>query len=278
MPELPEVETIARFLREGGRGQAGILGVRIAGVGLGWPRTLATSLSLDELQARLVGQTIRGIGRRAKFLCFDLDFGVLLFHLRMSGDLVLRPTADPPGKYDRFWLDLADGMRLAFDDPRKFGRVWWAADPGEVLAALGPEPLGDEFTPERLYALLQSRSRQLKPSLMDQGFIAGLGNIYTDEALHRARLHPLRLTSELSRDEAGRLWQAIRDVLAEGIARQGASIDWVYRGGDFQNSFRVYQRTGEPCPNCGSPIERITVGQRGTHFCPVCQPFIESAT
>jgi formamidopyrimidine-DNA glycosylase len=278
MPELPEVETIARFLRDGGRGQAGILRARIAGVGLGWSRTLAISLSTEELEARLVGQTIRGIGRRAKFLCFELDFGVLLFHLRMSGDLVLRPQNDPPGKYDRFWLDLADGRRLAFEDPRKFGRVWWAAEPGEVLAELGPEPLNDDFTPERLYALLRSRSRQLKPSLMDQSLIAGLGNIYTDEALHRAKLHPLRLTSGLSRDEAYNLWQAIRDVLTEGIARQGASIDWVYRGGDFQNAFRVYQRTGEPCPNCGAPIERITVGQRGTHFCPVCQPFIESGT
>jgi formamidopyrimidine-DNA glycosylase len=275
MPELPEVETIARFLRNGGREQAGILGAQIAGVELMWPRTLASQLTLEELRDRLVGQTVRGIGRRAKFLRIDLDFGALLFHLRMSGDLIIRSAKAAPGAYDRFWIDFTDGRRLAFDDPRKFGRVWWVADPEELLAPLGPEPLGDEFTPDRLHSMLQTRRRQLKPALLDQSFIAGLGNIYTDEALHRARLHPLRQANGLTRDESERLWRAIREVLSEGIARQGSSIDWAYRGGDFQNYFRVYQRTGEPCPNCGAPIERIVVGQRGTHFCPVCQALIE---
>jgi formamidopyrimidine-DNA glycosylase len=119
---------------------------------------------------------------------------------------------------------------------------------------------------------LGGRQRLLKPLLLDQGFLAGLGNIYTDEALHLARLHPNRIAGQLSDEEAGRLWVAIRAVLDEGIRRQGASIDWVYRGGDFQNSFRVYQRTGLPCPVCGTVIVRRVVGQRGTHFCPVCQP------
>jgi formamidopyrimidine-DNA glycosylase len=118
---------------------------------------------------------------------------------------------------------------------------------------------------------LRNRKRQLKPLLLDQGFLAGLGNIYTDEALFLAKLHPLTLSNAISKKKADGLWLAIREVLEEGIRRNGASIDWVYRGGDFQNHFRVYGRTGEPCPICKTPVERITVGQRGTHFCPHCQ-------
>ncbi len=122
-----------------------------------------------------------------------------------------------------------------------------------------------------MHHLLGWRRRQLKPLLLDQSFIAGLGNIYTDEALHIARLHPQMLSDEVTHHQAERLWMGIRQVLLEGIRRNGASIDWVYRGGEFQNYFRVYQRTGQPCPECGTPVERIVVGQRGTHFCPVCQ-------
>ena len=119
---------------------------------------------------------------------------------------------------------------------------------------------------------MQTRQRQLKPLLLDQTFLAGLGNIYTDEALHLAGLHPLTPANRLDPAEAARLLEAIRAILQDGIRRNGASIDWVYRGGDFQNNFRVYQRTGQPCPVCGTPVERIMVGQRCTHFCPVCQP------
>jgi formamidopyrimidine-DNA glycosylase len=143
-----------------------------------------------------------------------------------------------------------------------------------VLGNLGPEPLDEGFTADALHAMLQTRRRQLKPLLLDQTFLAGLGNSYTDEALHTAGLHPLRLTDSLNAAEAQALWTAIRAVLNEGIRRNGASIDWVYRGGDFQNTFRVYQRTGQACPVCGAPVERILVGQRGTHFCPRCQPAV----
>jgi formamidopyrimidine-DNA glycosylase len=142
-----------------------------------------------------------------------------------------------------------------------------------VVGGLGPEPFDPLFTADVLHARLHAFRRQIKPLLLDQTFIAGLGNIYTDEALHQARVHPLRLSDSLSFEESSRLWQAIRDVLSEGIRRNGASIDWVYRGGDFQNAFHVYQRTGHPCPVCGTPVERIAVGQRGTHFCPNCQPY-----
>ncbi len=141
-----------------------------------------------------------------------------------------------------------------------------------MVSKLGPEPLDLSLTPDDFFNRLQLRSRQLKPLLLDQTFIAGLGNIYTDEALHLARLHPLRGSDTLTYQEAERLLAAIRTVLTEGIRTEGASIDWVYRGGGFQNNFRVYGRAGEPCPVCGTPIERIIVGQRGTHFCPVCQP------
>jgi formamidopyrimidine-DNA glycosylase len=201
-----------------------------------------------------------------------LPASTLLIHLRMSGDILLAPEDSPPQPHDRLLLYLDNGLRLAFNDTRKFGRAWLVADPQEITGSLGPEPLSPDFTAEGLYEGLQRHRRQLKPLLLDQTFIAGLGNIYTDEALHAAGLHPLVLSHSLTRPQAERLWESIRFVLQEGIRRQGASIDWVYRGGDFQNYFRAYQRTGEPCPVCGQPIVRITVGQRSTHFCPHCQP------
>jgi formamidopyrimidine-DNA glycosylase len=158
-----------------------------------------------------------------------------------------------------------------FNDTRKFGRVWLVRDPNEVVGGLGPEPLSEEFTSQALYESLQSRRRQLKPLLLDQSFLAGLGNIYTDEALHRARLHPLTVSDSVNREQAQALWDAIREVLQEGLRRNGASIDWVYRGGEFQNYFRVYDREGQPCPVCGTMILRLVIGQRGTHVCPGCQ-------
>jgi formamidopyrimidine-DNA glycosylase len=162
-------------------------------------------------------------------------------------------------------------MTLVFSDPRKFGRIWLVDDPSVIFQTLGPEPLSGEFTPTWLDTALCAQRRQLKPLLLDQSFLAGLGNIYTDEALHMARLHPLTPSNSITAEEAEILWMAIRQVLEEGIRRNGASIDWVYRGGDFQNHFRVYGRQGKPCPVCGTIIERIVVGQRGTHFCPKCQ-------
>jgi formamidopyrimidine-DNA glycosylase len=144
-------------------------------------------------------------------------------------------------------------------------------DPEEVTSGLGAEPLSEDFTAQVLYESLQTRRRQLKPLLLDQSFLAGLGNIYTDEALHKARLHPLATSDSVNREQAGALWEAIREVLEEGIRRNGTSIDWVYRGGEFQNYLRVYNRAGQPCPVCGTEIVRLVVGQRGTHMCPDCQ-------
>ena len=273
MPELPEVETIARALRQGGRGGPALVGQRIQKAHLFWPRSLAEPTPA-EFERRICGQQIREIGRRGKFLVFGLDVDSLLIHLRMSGDLLVELQSAPIATHHRLMLDLEENLRLAFNDPRKFGRIWLVADPECILANLGPEPLDPAFTPDDLYSRLQKTSRQLKPLLLDQSFIAGLGNIYTDEALHLAGLHPVQTAQRSITDaQAVRLWESIRAVLVDGIQRQGASIDWVYRGGDFQNYFRVYQRTGQPCPVCGTPVERMVLGQRGTHFCPVCQPF-----
>jgi len=272
MPELPEVETIARALREGAKSaQDALLGRRIESAEVLWPRTLA-NLSAQVFSAQICGQSFRAVTRRGKFLVFPLSSDTLLIHLRMSGDMRVEGIQDNPVlKHDRLVLNLDNNKRLAFNDTRKFGRAWLLEDPQEVLGSLGPEPFNASLDATSFHEMLTARSRQLKPLLMDQSFMAGLGNIYTDEALHLARLHPLRLSATLSPAEAGRLLAAMRAVLSEGIRRNGASIDWVYRGGDFQNHFRVYGRTGESCPECGGAIERLVVGQRGTHICPNCQ-------
>ncbi len=274
MPELPEVETIVNQLRLGGGAVPSLLGRRITGVQLLWERTLETP-SPAEFQERIAGQAIEDIWRRGKFAVFSLSSDTLLIHLRMSGDLLVEPLSAPLAPHHRLILELDQGLRLAFNDARKFGRAWLVADPETVLKDLGPEPLDPGLTSENFYQRLKSHQRQLKPLLLDQTFLAGLGNIYADEALHLAKLHPLTLASSLTFQQAEQLLESIRRVLQEGIRRNGATIDWVYRGGDFQNYFRVYQRTGEPCPVCGTPIQRITVGQRGTHFCPTCQSLRE---
>ncbi len=264
MPELPEVETIANGLRPL------LAGRSILSAELRWERSLALPAPA-EFRRRIAGQSILAVSRRAKFLVLHLSLDHLLIHLRMSGDLWLKEPGYSAGKHDRLLLALDDGTSLVFNDTRKFGRVWLTARPEEVLGKLGPEPLDPAFTSEAFAARLGERRRRLKPLLLDQTFLAGLGNIYTDEALHLARLHPLSLSQQVTPDEAAALFQAIRTVLQDGIAHNGASIDWVYRGGQFQNYFRVYDRSGRPCPVCGTNIRRIIVGQRSTHFCPHCQ-------
>lgn len=277
MPELPEVETIVRALANGGREGPAITGRIIQTGEIYWPRSVAAPAP-EQFLARLPGKRIASVKRRAKFIWLDLESESLLIHLRMSGDLrVLPADGAAPAVHDRLALDFEDGQRLVFNDPRKFGRVWLTEDPSSVLGGLGPEPFDPLLTAQTFHAMLSARSRQLKPLLMDQSFLAGLGNIYTDEALHLARLHPLKNSADLSITQAGDLLAAIRSVLEAGIQRNGASIDWMYRGGDFQNHFRAYGRTGLPCPVCGTPIQRMVVGQRGTHYCPVCQPFSSSA-
>ncbi len=264
MPELPEVETFARSLRPE------LTGRIVQSANLLWTRTLA-SPSPQNFTEQIIGREITGVGRRAKYLDIQLAELHLFIHLRMSGDLWMRPLPYQPEKHDRLILELSDGRVLVFNDTRKFGRAWLTPHPEDVIGSLGPEPFDPVFTPQELHTRLLQHHRQVKPLLLDQSFLAGLGNIYTDEALHLSGLHPLRISDTIKFDEARRLYHAIQAVLMAGIEHNGASIDWVYRGGDFQNYFRVYGREGKPCPVCGAPIERLIVGQRGTHVCPQCQ-------
>lgn len=268
MPELPEVETIARKLRPE------LVGKSIVKADLLWSRTLAVP-GPAKFHRQIIGQEIQSVGRRAKYFVIKLSHYHLFIHLRMSGDLYIKEENTTPEKHDRLIFSLADDdgnvSKLVFNDTRKFGRVWLVRDPNEVVGGLGPEPLSKDFSAQILYERLQSRHRQLKPLLLDQSFLAGLGNIYTDEALHKARLHPLVRSDSVNREQAEALWGAIRAVLQEGIRRNGASIDWVYRGGEFQNYFRVYDRKGQPCPVCGTEIVRLVIGQRSTYVCPECQ-------
>lgn len=271
MPELPEVETIARILRCGKEGVCPITGKQVQQTRVFWAKTLANSTAKN-LENTLKGQVVREISRRGKFIVIQFEQASLLIHLRMSGDLrVEMAEKDCWLKHDRLALEFTDGWRLVFNDPRKFGRAWIVTDTSDILGDLGPEPFDQSLTASAFHQMLVSRNRQLKPLLLDQTFLAGLGNIYTDEALHLAKLHPLRRSDTLSMEVARVLLKAIRVILQKGIQRNGASIDWVYRGGEFQNHFRVYQRQGQPCKVCGTIIQRILVGQRGTHFCPTCQ-------
>jgi formamidopyrimidine-DNA glycosylase len=271
MPESPEVETIARNLREGTAGCFALPGLTISGIKLYWPKTLMEP-SAEIFEDILPGQVVKDVKRRAKYLVISLSRHTILIHLRMSGDLLTCADDVNPGlKHIRFEMEFLEGGRLLFNDPRKFGRIWVVEDPQAILGKLGPEPLDESFTAEEFYSLLHSKKRMIKSLLLDQNFIAGLGNIYTDESLHHAGIHPLTISKNLNLQTSKRLLESIRQVLKDGIQRNGSSIDWVYRGGEYQNNFRVYGRTGQACNVCGAIIERIVIGQRGTHLCPKCQ-------
>ncbi len=270
MPELPEVETFRRHLLQGSSGAPSILGKKIRDAELLWERTLASPTPAEFLQ-RIKGQYVTGVGRRGKYLIIQLAKDALIFHLRMSGEIIVEKKTNPPGLHYRLILNFSDQDRLAFNNIRKFGRAWLISDQEEFPANLGPEPLADDFTPERFQKILGSCSRGLKYFLLDQEMIAGLGNIYTDEALHRAKLHPTIKTDSLAFTEIHKLWESIRGVLTEAIQNQGSSIDWMYRGGDYQKYLSVYNLEGEPCRSCQAPIKKIRIAQRSTYFCPSCQ-------
>lgn len=272
MPELPEVETVVRILRPR------LVGRTVTGASVRWRRTVGAR----DFERKVIGARVVRVWRRAKFIVADLErnsapAGSIVGHLRMTGMLHVQPTGYERGPHDRVELALDDGKTLHFTDPRKFGRMQFHANPQLVLSELGPEPLSDEFTAQWFHSALHARRRSLKTLLLDQTFVAGLGNIYVDESLHRAGLHPLARSDRITPASAAKLRDAIRAVLAEAIAREGSSFDAWYRtpdgnAGSFQDEFRVYGREGEPCTKCSTPIERIVVGQRGTHFCPRCQP------
>ncbi|MFT5050892.1 MAG: formamidopyrimidine-DNA glycosylase [Chlamydiales bacterium] len=278
MPELPEVETTVRMVRPGLQGRT------IRGLRVGWERSLG-GMSSAQFGRRVRGARIAQVSRRAKYIVLSLErsgspSGFIFVHLRMSGRLCIATPAAPLEAglvaYTRVRLKLDRG-ELAFVDVRKFGRFVFVNEREEITAGLGPEPLGKEFTESGFRQALGVRKRLLKPLLLDQTFLAGLGNIYVDEALHRAGLHPQRRSDRVPAAAVGRLYREIRATLSEAIEREGSSFDGFYRTpegqpGQYQAQFRVYGRTGRPCLTCGRAIKRIVVGQRGTHFCTRCQP------
>jgi formamidopyrimidine-DNA glycosylase len=217
------------------------------------------------------------VGRRGKYLMLRLTRDWLLFHLKMSGRLQLADGGEPADPHAHVVFSLTDGRELRFHDTRKFGRVYLVADPDEVVGGLGPEPLGEGLTEAGFVAALASRRGRLKPLLLDQTFLAGLGTLYTDEALWLAKLHPLMHADRLSGADAKRLLTAIRSVLEDAIGARGSTITSPgFRTldgapGTMSPRLAVFRRTGEPCPRCGTPIERIVVGQRSTHLCGRCQ-------
>lgn len=272
MPELPEVETVVRLIR------GPVEGRRIVGATVHWRRTVGAR----DFEARVTGARIVRVWRRAKYIVIDLErrskpAGAIVGHLRMTGRLHVEARGVDPGPYKKVELALDDGRVLHFVDVRKFGRFEYVEDAERELADIGPEPLSDAFTPDWFHAALRAKRRVLKPLLLDQTFLAGLGNIYVDESLHRSGLHPLAKSDRVKPDAAARLRDQIRAVLSEAIEREGSSFDVFYRTpegnpGSYQDQFRVYGRDGEPCRACGTIIERLVVGQRGTHVCPRCQP------
>ncbi len=278
MPELPEVQSLINSLGHGDADTPSILNLTIADARIFWQKTIAEP-DVPLFTNLICNQSIIQLNRRGKFLHFVLSDLHLLLHLRMSGDLQMEnPTGldntTPERKHDRVHLNFTNGWRLVFIDPRKFGRMWLVEDPQVIFGNLGPEPLSQDFTSQQFYEMLSGYHRQIKPLLLDQRFLAGLGNIYTDESLFLACIHPLRSSDDLSVQEADTLLNSIRQTLNQAIINNGTSIDWIYRGGNYQSKLNVYQQTGKACKVCGCPIERISVGQRGTHYCPVCQPII----
>ena len=276
MPELPEVETVVNDLLA-----SGIVGRTITGARVFWPRSVAMPSAEAFCQA-LPGRAIERVWRRAKYLIMDLSGGEhLLAHLRMSGRIHLVAMDEPRAKHEHIVIDLDDGRQLRLHDTRKFGRMYLVRELDAVLGHLGPEPLSGDFTADILLARLHEHDRQMKPLLLDQAFLAGLGNIYTDEALWEAQIHPCRRSSSISEEEARRLHRAIQSVLRRGIENAGTSLgngkanfySVKKRQGRNAQALNVFRRTDLPCPRCATRIERIIVGQRSTHLCPFCQPF-----
>ncbi len=274
MPELPEVQTIVNDLNA-----ADLIGITIRTAGVFWPRTVAEP-SPSLFCRQIKGQKFTAIRRRGKYLVFEVDDGhTMLLHLRMSGRLHLVSADVPRNKHEHVILGFNDGRQLRFHDTRKFGRLHLLKDPERILERQGLEPLEAGFTAKALAERLKYRKRLLKPLLLDQTFIAGLGNIYVDEALWEAKLHPCRQAASLSTSEIKVLHRTIPRVLKKGLKNLGTTLGTgkgnfysvANRRGRNKDQLKVFRRAGLACPRCESSIERIIVGQRSTHICSNCQ-------
>lgn len=273
MPELPEVETVRRSLLEGGLAGLRIRKVRVDHQdAVHWP-------DAGRFARELVGQRIDGVRRRGKFLLLDLDDRTLVCHLRMTGRLWLSLAAEPELTHTHVVFDLSDGRQLRFRDVRRFGGFTLLEPDGSMapalLGRLGPEP--EQLTPDAFAAACARRGRSpVKSLLLDQSFVAGIGNIYADEALHRAGVHPVRTCGSLSKQELRDVRLALRAVLRDALRHHGTTFldfrDGQGEPGAFQAFLRVYGREGLPCRRCGTPVAKMRVAARGTHFCPRCQP------
>ena len=266
MPELPEVETIKNEL------SPHVLGRAVKSVDIFWDKMVRRP-SLAAFKRGVIGKKILRLSRRGKYLFFHLDGGgVLVMHMKMTGSLLVDPRDD---KYSRAVFHLDDGTTVHFRDPRKFGVMWLAEDESAVNDMLGVEPFDPSFTTAALGKILKDRKSPVKPVLLDQSVIAGIGNMYADEALFEAKIHPLRPAGSLDESEVKKLHHAIRHVLRKALAKGGASIRNYIRPsgepGNAHDEFVVAHGVGKDCPGCGGPIERIVVRGRGTYICPHCQ-------
>jgi len=274
MPELPEVQTIVNELNA-----ANIAGKTIMGAKVFWSRTIAEP-SARAFCSRIKGKKISAIRRRGKFIVFDFNKkDHMLLHLRMSGRLHLVPCDLPRKKHEHVILSFKDERQLRFHDTRKFGRFYLISDDEKILGRLGPEPLASSFTLKIFARSLSARKRLLKPLLLDQTFIAGLGNIYVDEALWESKIDPQRIAASLLKSEIRALHRAIPRVLKRGLKNLGTSLGTgktnfysiAKHQGRNRDELKVFRRTDQPCPRCQATIRRIIVGQRSTHICPRCQ-------
>ncbi|GGN91936.1 DNA-formamidopyrimidine glycosylase [Saccharibacillus kuerlensis] len=273
MPELPEVETVKRTLN------MLVAGKKIERVTVSLPRIVRRPEDPALFAALLEGQTIRNIERSGKFLRINLDGWVIVSHLRMEGRYGVYDAADPVEKHTHVIFHFNDGTELRYRDVRQFGTMDLLPIGEEFMGAplhkLGLEPLAPEFTAAALGAKLAGKKNRIKTVLLNQEVVAGIGNIYVDETLFRAGLHPERAAGSLNAEELKKLHRCIVDILTEAVAAGGSSVKSYVNGqgesGSFQDQHRIYGRKGQPCHNCGTPVERIVVGGRGTHYCPECQ-------
>jgi formamidopyrimidine-DNA glycosylase len=268
MPELPEVETIKNELAPWVVGQSFTQVVIL-------DTELVCGGSAEEVRRGLIGQKVESLERRGKYLIFHLSNGrSLVIHLRMTGSLLLNPKEVE--RYARAVFHLSNGHRFVFRDRRRLGLIWLVDDANTVVGKLGPEPFDESFTPGILGQGLNRHRISVKAALLDQCIVAGIGNMYADEALFAARIHPLRKADALSPAEVRTLHNCIRSVLQAAIGSKGASVDTYVRPegelGTAHSDFKVAHKGGEPCPVCGCTIERVPVQNRGTYFCPRCQP------